>query len=86
VSKAIKVGRKEQTGVVASDKMTKSIVVVVERLVKHPVYGKYMRRTTRCMAHDEQSQAHVGDTVRIRQTRPMSRLKCWELIEVVRKA
>lgn len=78
--------RKERIGKVVSDKMQKSIVVSVERKVKHPIYGKFIKKTTRFMAHDENGDAHVGDTVRIMETRPLSKLKRWRLIEIVEKA
>ena len=81
-----KVGRKEIVGVVASDKMDKSIVVLVQRLVKHKKYGKFIRRSTRCLAHDESGEAHVGDTVRLAETRPMSARKRWRLLEVIKRA
>lgn len=81
-----KVGRKEIVGIVDSDKMDKSIVVVVQRLVKHKMYGKYIRRSTRCVAHDENGEAHVGDTVRLAETRPMSARKRWRLLEVIKRA
>lgn len=78
--------RKVRIGVVVSDKMQKSIVVAIERQVRHPIYKKYVKRTTKLMAHDEERQAHVGDTVRIMETRPMSKHKRWRLIEIVKKA
>lgn len=78
--------RKERIGKVVSDKMQKSIVVTVERKVKHPIYGKFIKKTTRFMAHDENGDAHVGDTVKIMETRPISKLKRWRLIEVIEKA
>jgi small subunit ribosomal protein S17 len=78
--------RKERIGKVVSDKMQKSIVVAVERKVKHPIYGKFIKKTTRFMAHDENSDAHIGDTVKIMETRPISKLKRWRLIEVIEKA
>lgn len=78
--------RKERVGIVTSDKMNKSITVVVERRVMHPKYGKFVKRSSKFMAHDEKGDAHVGDTVRIGETRPMSKLKCWRLIEVVERA
>ena len=77
---------KQLVGVVASNKMDKSIVVTVQRLVKHPRYGKYVRRLTRCTAHDQLQQAQIGDTVKIVETRPLSKNKRWRLVEVVRKA
>jgi small subunit ribosomal protein S17 len=78
--------RKERIGKVVSDKMQKSIVVAVERKVKHPIYGKFIKKTTRFMAHDENGDAHVGDKVKIMETRPISKLKRWRLIEVIEKA
>ncbi|MDR1050139.1 MAG: 30S ribosomal protein S17 [Deltaproteobacteria bacterium] len=71
------------TGVVVSDKMDKTVVVLVSRLVKHPVYKKYVRRSSKFMAHDELNAARMGDTVEIVQSRPLSRLKRWRLIGVV---
>ncbi|MDR1296167.1 MAG: 30S ribosomal protein S17 [Deltaproteobacteria bacterium] len=71
------------TGVVVSDKMDKTVVVLVSRLVKHPVYKKYVRRSSKFMAHDELNAARMGDTVEIVQSRPLSRLKRWRLIRVV---
>ncbi len=78
--------RKERIGKVVSDKMQKSIVMAVERKVKHPIYGKFIKKTTRFMAHDENGDAHVGDTVKIMETRPISKLKRWRLVEIVEKA
>lgn len=78
--------RKVQEGVVVSDKMAKTIVVAVTRQVRHPKYGKFIRRTKKYYAHDEQGTCSVGDVVRIVETRPLSRLKRWRLQEVVRKA
>jgi small subunit ribosomal protein S17 len=78
--------RKERIGVVTSDRMQKSIVVTIERQVKHPIYGKFVKKTSRLMAHDENGDAHVGDTVRIMESRPMSRRKCWRLVEVIERA
>jgi small subunit ribosomal protein S17 len=74
------------TGRVVSDKMDKSITVAVERRVKHPLYGKYMRRTTKLMAHDENNEARIGDTVSLSEGRPRSRRKAWELVDVVERA
>ncbi|MDR1111436.1 MAG: 30S ribosomal protein S17 [Deltaproteobacteria bacterium] len=71
------------TGVVVSDKMDKTVVVLVNRLVKHPVYKKYIRRRSKFMAHDEQNSARLGDTVEIIQSRPLSRLKRWRLTKIV---
>ena len=78
--------RKERIGVVTSDKMEKSIVVSVERKVKHPKYGKFVKKTTRFVAHDENNDCHVGDTVRIMETRPLSKSKNWRLVEILEKA
>jgi len=78
--------RKERIGKVLSNKMTKSITVAIERKVKHPIYGKFMKKTTKLMAHDEQNTAGIGDTVRISETRPLSKNKRWRLVEVIEKA
>jgi small subunit ribosomal protein S17 len=78
--------RKERTGIVTSTKMDKSIVVSVERREKHPIYGKFIKKTKKFMAHDEKNECGVGDMVRIMETRPLSKLKRWRLIEVVEKA
>ena len=78
--------RKERIGVVVSNKMDKSIVILVERKVKHPKYGKFVKKSTKFMAHDEKNEAGMGDTVRIMETRPLSKNKCWRLVEVVEKA
>jgi small subunit ribosomal protein S17 len=78
--------RKMRTGLVVSDKMDKTVVVAIERRVPHPVYGKMMTRTTRLKAHDEQNDAKAGDTVRIMETRPMSKDKRWRLVEIVERA
>ena len=78
--------RKERIGVVVSNKMEKSIVILVERKVKHPKYGKFVKKSTKFMAHDEKNEANMGDTVRIMETRPLSKNKCWRLVEIVEKA
>jgi small subunit ribosomal protein S17 len=78
--------RKLRVGRVVSNKMQKSIVVAIERLVPHPIYKKYFRRTTKLMAHDEKREAGIGDTVRIMETRPLSKSKRWRLVEVIEKA
>jgi len=78
--------RKVRVGKVVSDKMDKSIVVSVERRVKHPVYGKYVKKTSRFMAHDEENSCGIGDTVRIMETRPLSKRKRWRLVDVIEKA
>ena len=74
------------TGRVVSDKMAKTVAVEVERLIRHPRYGKYVRRTTKLLAHDEQGASHVGDLVTITPCRPLSKRKSWRLLEVVKKA
>jgi small subunit ribosomal protein S17 len=78
--------RKERIGVVVSNKMQKSIVVAVERKVKHPMYGKFTKKTTKFMAHDENDDCNIGDTVRIMETRPTSKNKRWRLVEVLERA
>lgn len=78
--------RKEKIGVVTSNKMEKSIVVAVERKVKHAKYGKFLNKTSKFVAHDEKNECSIGDTVRIMETRPLSKTKCWRLIEVIEKA
>ncbi|GAB1452966.1 30S ribosomal protein S17 [Draconibacterium sp.] len=78
--------RKEKVGVVVSDKMDKSIVVAVKRKVKHPIYGKFINKTTKFHAHDESNDCNEGDKVRIMETRPLSRTKCWRLVEIIERA
>ncbi|MCR4849356.1 MAG: 30S ribosomal protein S17 [Bacteroidales bacterium] len=78
--------RKERIGVVVSNKMDKSIVVEIERREKHPIYGKFIKKTDRFMAHDEKNECNIGDTVRIMETRPMSKRKCWRLVEIIERA
>lgn len=77
---------KSREGVVVSDKMDKTVIVAITRLVKNPTYGKYVRKTKKCMAHDEENTCKVGDIVRITETRPMSRHKRWKVIEVITRA
>ncbi len=77
--------RKIKTGVVTSNKMTKTITVAVERKVKHPIYGKFVKKTNRFHAHDEKNECSIGDVVRIMETRPLSKTKRWRLVEVVEK-
>jgi small subunit ribosomal protein S17 len=77
--------RKERIGVVTSNKMNKTITVAVERKVKHPIYGKFIKKTTRFHAHDEKNEASIGDVVRISETRPLSKTKRWRLVEIVEK-
>ena len=78
--------RKSRTGLVVSDKMEKTVVVAIERRVPHPVYGKMVTRTRRLKAHDEENSAKVGDTVRIVETRPLSKDKRWRLVEIMQRA
>ena len=78
--------RKERIGVVVSNKMDKSIVVKIERREKHPIYGKFIKKTDRFIAHDEKNECNIGDTVRIMETRPMSKNKCWRLVEIIERA
>jgi small subunit ribosomal protein S17 len=78
--------RKERIGIVTSDKMEKSIVVSVERKVKHPKYGKFVKKTTKFVAHDEKNDCNIGDTVKIMETRPLSKSKNWRLVEIVERA
>jgi small subunit ribosomal protein S17 len=79
-------GSRTLTGRVVSDKMQKTIAVEIERLIKHPQYGKYVRRTTKLLAHDENGESHIGDLVTIAPCRPFSRRKSWRLLQVVEKA
>ncbi len=78
--------RKERTGTVVSNKMDKSITVRVDRKLKHPVYGKFMRKSKNFMAHDDKNECGVGDTVKIMETRPLSKKKRWRLVEIIEKA
>mgnify|MGYP001627169981 CR=1 FL=1 len=78
--------RKERIGNVVSNKMTKTITVVVERKVKHPIYGKFMKSTKKFMAHDENNDCNIGDLVRISETRPLSKNKRWRLVEIIERA
>jgi small subunit ribosomal protein S17 len=78
--------RKERIGVVTSNKMQKSIVVSVLRKVKHPKYGKFVKKTTKFVAHDEIDDCNIGDTVRIMETRPLSKNKNWRLVEIIERA
>jgi small subunit ribosomal protein S17 len=78
--------RKERVGKVVSNKMTKTITIAVDRKVKHAIYGKFMNKTTKLMAHDEKNEAGIGDTVRIMETRPLSKNKRWRLVEIIEKA
>jgi small subunit ribosomal protein S17 len=78
--------RKERIGLVVSNKMEKSIVITVERKVKHPIYGKFVKKSTKFMAHDEKNDCNIGDTVKIMETKPLSKNKCWRLVEILERA
>ena len=78
--------RRERVGVVVSNKMEKSIVVAVKRKVKHPIYGKFVNKTSRYVAHDQENSCNIGDTVKIGETRPLSKTKNWRLVEIVERA
>jgi small subunit ribosomal protein S17 len=78
--------RKERIGVVVSNKMDKSAVIKVERKVKHPMYGKYLKKTTKLMIHDEKNELNIGDTIKVMETRPLSKSKNWRLVEIVERA
>ncbi|MGB0881904.1 MAG: 30S ribosomal protein S17 [Vicingaceae bacterium] len=78
--------RKERIGLVTSNKMDKSITIAVERKVKHAMYGKFVKTTTKFMAHDEKNDCNIGDTVKIMEIKPMSKNKCWRLVEIIERA
>lgn len=78
--------RKERIGVVTSDRMEKSIVVAEVKRVKHPMYGKFVLKTKKYVAHDEKNDCNIGDTVKIMETRPLSKTKCWRLVEILERA
>ena len=78
--------RKERIGVVTSNKMDKTITVAVKWKEKHPIYGKFVNKTKKYHAHDEKNECNIGDTVRLRETRPLSKLKRWRLVEIIEKA
>jgi small subunit ribosomal protein S17 len=78
--------RKERIGLVVSNKMEKSVVVEVLRRVRHPKYGKFVKLSSRFMAHDDKNDCNIGDTVRIMETRPLSKNKCWRLVEILERA
>ena len=78
--------RKERIGVVTSNRMEKSIVVSEVKRVKHPMYGKFVLKTKKYVAHDEENNCNVGDTVKIMETRPISKSKCWRLVEIIERA
>jgi len=78
--------RKQRVGVVSSNKMDKSITIIVERKLRHPIYGKFVKKTKKFLAHDEKNECNEGDTVRIMETRPLSKRKRWRLIEIIERA
>jgi len=82
----VRKNRKTRIGIVSSNKMTKTITVAVERKIKHPIYGKFLKKTTKFHAHDDQNTAGIGDIVRIMETRPLSKTKRWRLVEIIEKA
>ena len=84
--KARETARKARVGIVVSDKMDKTISVAVQRQIKHPIYGKFIKKTTKLMAHDENNDANEGHMVRISETRPLSKNKRWRLVEIIERA
>ena len=78
--------RRERVGIVTSNRMEKSIVVAVRRKVKHPIYGKFVNKTTSFVAHDQENTCNIGDTVKIAETRPLSKTKNWRLVEIIERA
>jgi len=78
--------RKSKIGIVISDKMNKSRVIAVERHLRHPLYGKYIKKTSKFMVHDEKNESHEGDLIKVMETRPLSKRKRWRLIEIIEKA
>lgn len=78
--------RKIRTGVVSSDKMNKTVVVTINNLVRHPMYGRILKRDKKLKAHDETNDAHTGDTVEIMETRPLSKDKCWRVVRIIERA
>ncbi len=78
--------RKERIGIVTSNGMNKSVVVAEKRKMKHPIYGKFVNKTSKFMVHDEKNECNVGDLIRIMETRPLSKNKCWRLVEIIERA
>lgn len=78
--------RKQRVGVVKSNKMDKTITVLIERKVKHPIYGKFLKKSKKYAAHDEKNECNIGDIVKIMETRPISKNKCWRLVEILQRA
>lgn len=86
MSEVVRKQRKTRIGLVTSDKMQKTITVTVERKLQHPKYGKFVKRSKKFHAHDEKNEAQIGDTVKIMETRPLSKTKTWRLVEIIQKA
>ena len=86
MNETIRNARKERVGLVTSAKMTKSITISIKRQVKHPIYGKVIKKTSKLMAHDEENDAREGDTVRVMETKPLSKRKRWRLVEIIERA
>ena len=84
--KAVEKRKKEKVGIVVSNKMQKTIIVAVNRKEKHPIYGKFINKTSKFASHDERGDAKIGDTVRIQETRPLSKTKRWRLVEILERA
>ena len=78
--------RKERIGIVKSDKMQKSVTVSIQRKEMHPMYGKFVKKTTTFVAHDDKNECKIGDTVKIMETRPLSKTKCWRMVEIIERA
>lgn len=78
--------RKERIGVVISSKMNKSVVIAVKRKEMHPKYGKFVNKTSKLMVHDEKNECNIGDTIKVMETRPLSKNKCWRLVEIIERA
>jgi len=78
--------RKQKTGIVTSNKMDKTIAVMVERRLRHPIYGKFVKKSKKFLAHDEKNECNIGDKVKIIETRPLSARKCWRLVEILERA
>lgn len=78
--------RKQRVGVVTSNKMDKSVTISVERRLKHPIYGKFVKKTNKFVAHDENNDCNIGDTIRVMETRPLSKRKRWRLVEIIERA
>ena len=86
MEQVVRKARKERVGKVTSNKMDKSISVMVERRIKHPLYGKFVKKSNSFMAHDEKNECNIGDRVKVMETRPLSKTKCWRLVEIIERA